>query len=218
MAKKKAASKKPTTQGKLYLTRDPRVFRTDVPKLAPRHKRVAGLDLGISCGVAFCDIVPGCPTKGGTIYLGQWDLSIGPYDAGPLRHIRLKQFLGILEPDLVMFEDVKYDPPKATVNKGGLGFILARVVPTAEFLGALKMTVASWCEEFNIPAHGLQIAQIKKWATDHGRANKVDMIKAANERFGTTFDPETYESTGVDNICDAGFACAMGVEAYSEGL
>ena len=149
-----------------------------------------------------------------------WDLSIGPYDSGPLRHIRLKQFLTVACPDLVMYENVKYDPPAELIRNRnmGPGAIVARVATAAEFLGGLKVTVATWCEERDIPTHGLAIAQIKKFATGKGNSGKVAMINACNEQFGTTLDPENYEKTGDDNIADAVFTCAMGIDLYSEGL
>ena len=44
------------------------------------------------------------------------------------------------------------------------------------------------------------------------------MIAACNAQFGTEFNPEGYEQTGVDNIADSMFLCAMAVQNYSEGL
>jgi hypothetical protein len=170
--------------------------------------------------VAFVDFVPGHKLEYSPILMGQWDLSVGQYDSGILRLVRLKQFLSILNPDLIMYEEVKYDPPQDVMKKRGhgMGGVVARVATAAEFLGALKATLGIWCEERNVPAHGLAIAAIKKFATGKGNASKKEMIEAANTQFSTAFDTETYEKTGVDNICDAAFCCKMGLEAYSEGM
>jgi Holliday junction resolvasome RuvABC endonuclease subunit len=88
----------------------------------------------------------------------------------------------------------------------------------AEFLGALKATVACWCEEHNVPCQGVSSSTLKQYATGKAVANKEDMICAANLALGTNFDPKTYERTGADNMADAAFLCKLGVQLYSEGL
>lgn len=218
MAKRK--EKPALVIGRVCLERDPRVYATTVQPTPADRKRCVGLDLGTSTGVVFADFVPGQPVTDVAMLMGQWDLSVGPYDSGILRLVRLKQFLSILDPDLVMYEEVKYDPPQELMKKRGLGMggVVARVATAAEFLGSLKATLGVWCEEHNVPAHGLAITEIKKFATGKGNASKVDMITAANARFGTDFPTEDYEKTGVDNICDAAFCCIYGLQAYSEGI
>lgn len=218
-SKPKTAAKTGLPVGKLAISKDPRVYATTLPAIRPMHKRILGLDLGRTTGVSFCDIIPGYPVTNAKIVMGQWDLNVSQYDSGVLRHVRLKQFLAILSPDLILFENVKYDMPLDAIaaKKMGPGAIVARITPTAEFFGGLKTTLATWAHERNIPCEAVEIAQIKAYAVG-GRANKEAMIKAANERFGTNFDPETYEQTGADNIVDSAFVCAMGVERYSEGL
>lgn len=186
----------------------------------PEYRRIIGLDLGTNCGFAFVDIIPGQPISKATIVSGIWDLSLGPYDSGPLRHIRLKHFLAVTEPDLVMYEEVKYDPPADLIKAKGMnpGAIVARVAAPAEFLGGLKVTVSTWAEEHGIAAQGVGIARIKQFATGKGNASKVDMIKAANEKFGISLAVDDYEKHGTDNIADALFVCNIGMEYYSEGL
>jgi hypothetical protein len=201
---------------KLLSEKDPRVYATKLPPCPPEYKRILGVDLGTNCGVAFCDIIPGRPNPQPLIVAGQWNLSLGPYDSGPLRHVRLKQFLAVLAPQLILYEEVKYDPP---LGLGlSVGAVLARVATSAEFLGGLKTTLAVWAEEHGIPAQGIAIAQIKKHATGKGNAGKPDMIRAANEKFGLNLETEDYEKTGADNIADAVHICHMGLELYSEGL
>jgi hypothetical protein len=202
---------------KLSMQRDPRVYaRGVVPKL-PEHKRVLSLDLGTNCGIAYLDYVPGKPVIDAPLWLDQLDLSIGTYDTTVLRHVRLQQFLSVLDPDLVGFEDVKVDVPLDQF-KGKLGALVARIVPTAEFLGTLKVVLSLWCFERNIPLQGFAITQIKKYATGKGNSGKEAMIEACNARFGTDFATEKYEQTGVDNMADAAFILAMLLDDNSEGL
>lgn len=209
----------PIPVGKLGLRKDPRVYAKEVRRTPLLHKRIVGLDLGNNCGVSYCDIVPACPVKLAPIIMGQWDLSLGNYDSGPMRIVRLWQFLEVLQPDLVMLEDVLYTPaaegfgPHPTIHA-----IVARVSTALEMFGALKAAVAAWCELRSIPCQGISIQHIKQYATGKGNANKVDMINAANARFGVTLSTEDYEKTGTDNVVDSAFICAMGVDQYSEGL
>jgi Holliday junction resolvasome RuvABC endonuclease subunit len=134
--------------------------------------------------------------------MGQWDLSAGPYDSGAIRFVRLRQFLSAVKPDLVAFEDVKYTP-SMKLNKVNAHAMVARAATAGELFGAFKSTVATWCEENGVPCTSFSIQHIKKRATSKGNANKEAMILACNREFGTEFEVESYESTGVDNVADA---------------
>lgn len=217
LAEKPPGAGKPLVVGKLAMRKDPRVYAREITVAVPPYRRIVGIDLGTSCGVAFCDILPGVPVVSANLVMGQWDLSLGPYDSGPLRHVRLKQFLAVLQPSLILYEEVKFSPP-AAMRERGVNFILARISTAAEFLGGLKATLTTWAEERGIPAQGVPIGAIKKYATGKGNADKTAMIAAANKRFGTSFATEDYETAGGDNICDAAWICTMGVELYGEGL
>jgi Holliday junction resolvasome RuvABC endonuclease subunit len=149
-------------------------------------------------------------------HMGQWDLSAGPYDSGAIRFLRLRHFLHATRPDAVFYEDVKFDPPG--VSKMNAGAVLARVATASEFLGALKATVCTWCEEHAVPCTGFKIGTIKKRATGRGNANKEDMIRACNELFGSSLEVEGYESSGTDNIADSAFVCLLGLEQYADAL
>jgi Holliday junction resolvasome RuvABC endonuclease subunit len=98
------------------------------------------------------------------------------------------------------------------------GAILARVSTASEFLGALKATVCTWCEEYDVPCVGFGIGTIKKRATGRGNANKEAMIEACNKLFGACFETEGYEMSGVDNIADASFVCLLAQEQYGLGF
>jgi len=184
---------------------------------AANKKRVLGIDLGTNMGAAWADIEPGAPISAATIYAGQLDLSVLPYETGPLRLIRLKQFLSVLQPDLIGFEDVKYTPG-GDEAKGPVGVILARVSKAAELLGSLKAVMVTWAEENGIPVQSFGIGQIKNYATGSGRANKEAMILAANEKYGVELSLDDWKTRGVDNLADAMHIAAMLIDGYSEGI
>ena len=125
-----------------------------------------------------------------------------------------------MQPDLVMYEDVKFTGSNTPVGmkKLNLQAMVARAVTGARVVHELAAILTTWCTERDIPCEGIPIGTIKKFGTGKGNAGKKDMVLACNERFGTDFDPETYEQTGVDNIADSAFCCEMGVQLYSEGL
>src|SRR4051812_7443241 len=99
--------------------RDPAVFARD---LAAYHAALAGeragrrpargLDLGTRCGYALCWYVPGVPFDPRAAYtvMGQLALSAGSYDSGGIRLLRLRHFLGVINPRLILYEDVRYTP------------------------------------------------------------------------------------------------------------
>lgn len=203
--------------GKLALFKHPQLYAQEIRVPPALHKRLVGLDLASHTGVSFCDIIPGHPVTCATITMGQWYLgTMGDYDTGPLRLVRLREFLSILQPDLVFLEDARFG--SAPDQGGPVSAIIARAVSGAEFLGSLKATVSCWCEERNIPCQGVSSSALKQFATGHGNCNKEDMIRAANDQFGTTFPIADYQKTGVDNICDSAFLCKMAVQHYSSGL
>lgn len=190
------------------------------PGAKKRARIVLGLDLGTSCGYCFSVWLPdGKKTKMQSIlpeHMGQWDLSAGPYDSGAIRFVRLRRFLAEVRPDLVAYEDVKNTP--AGMGGSSLAQLLARSSTAAELLATFRGTVATWCEEQDIPCTGFPIGVLKKRATGKGNASKADMIEACNTLFGSNFDIEGYEQTGVDNVADAAFVNLMALEQYADGL
>lgn len=189
------------------------------PPTEPKTNIVLGLDLGTNCGYSYCYIKEKqlVAPENIEMHIGQWDLSAGSYDSGALRFVRLRQFLSILKPDIIAFEDVKYTPSEK-LTKFNMHSILARAATSCEFFGALKSTVCTWAEENGIPCGSFPIGTIKKRATGKGNANKSDMIKACNEMFKTDYDPVNYESAGFDNAADSAFVCLLALENYAKGL
>jgi len=185
----------------------------------PKTNLVLGLDLGTNCGYSYAYVKDKeliVPEKL-NMHIGQWDLSAGPYDSGALRFVRLRQFLSVLKPDLIAFEDVRYTPSEK-LTKFNMHAILARAATSCEFFGALKATVSSWAEENGVSCGSFPIGTIKRRATGKGNANKSDMIKACNEMFRTEFDSENYETAGYDNAADSAFVCLLALENYAKGL
>jgi hypothetical protein len=196
---------------KYRMHKDPTAFAAKLPKLDDGAIRCLGLDLGSSCGVAIYDFMPGKKLLQDKLQLFQWDLSCTGLDSGASRYVRLRGFLNTVNPDAIAYEDVKYTPPREFfINKKfGIPAILARVATASEVLGGMKVTVATWAQEKNIPSTGFGVTTIKKFATGNGRANKEDMIKAANKNFNTAFDPTKYKTEGIDNVVDASFVLLM---------
>lgn len=208
-------------QGKLALIRDPRVYARKLPLVLPPYKRILGLDLSSTAGTAFCDIIPGQPVTRAPIIGGQWNLDIGQYDTNSIRFIRLKQFLYLTAPDLIIYEEVKF-VGQTPVSIGGKPInwtaAVARAVTGAQLVHSLSAILVTWADENNVPCQSVPVATLKRYATGSGNAKKEDMIAAANKEFGTEFVAADYEKTGVDNIVDAMFLCKFGVHNYSEGL
>lgn len=201
---------------KKQMIRDPLVIKTLVAQ-RPDLPLALGLDLASSCGVAqaFFD-----PKEGGNtlhqIWLGQWDLSPGGWESAGARFMRLRQMLYETNPSVIFYEDVKYSPP-STPGPQHPNAIVARAAPTLELIGAFKSHVCEYGERQGVPVVGLPIADIKRYATGRGNADKVAMIKAANEKFGIELDFENHHLTGDDNIADAAFVLTLGLSQFAKG-
>lgn len=179
---------------------------------------VLGLDLGTTTGYGYSlfrkDGDPVASIK--PYHLGQIDLSAGSYDSGAIRFVRLRQCLSFLKPDLIFYEDVKNNPPK--IDRFSAASVIRRIATASELIGAFRATVCTWAEEHNVPCAGFGIGVIKKRATGKGNVGKEDVIRACNETFGTDFEVEGYENSGVDNVADAAFVLLLGLEQYGQGL
>lgn len=205
---------------KFSMQSDPEVYRKGVQQLAPDKVRALALDLSLSPGVAMLDFVPGEPIIDEMLYLDMWNLEVGDFDSNIVRHLRLKHFLRVVDPDVVFFEDVKFSPPTMGPDSKPMivRTIITRAATSLEFQGGLKATLGTWCEEQGIPCVGFGSSAIKKAGTGKGNASKIQMIEACNAKFGTTFETEDWEKTGVDNLADAAHLMALGLENYGKGL
>lgn len=196
---------------KYRMYKDPEQFRSKIGTPPENAIRCLGVDLGSNCGVAIYDYLPGQKLLQDKLQLFQWDLSTQGLESGAARFVRLRGFLNVVKPDALAYEDVKYSPPKEFfINKKfGIPAVLSRVATASEVLGGMKVTMATWAEENNIVGTGFAIATIKKFATGDGRANKEQVIAAANKTLGTAFDASKYKSAGLDNVADAAFVLLM---------
>ncbi len=150
---------------------------------APR--RILAIDPGTKCGYAYC-------TDGHSMFAslsGVWDLSTRRHEGSGMRYVRLLRFLGEVEPELVVYEEVRRH----------LG------TDAAHIYGGIVATSQGYCERFAIPYCGVPVGTVKKRATGKGNADKAAMIAAARARFGDVAD---------DNQADALFI----LDAYLAGL
>lgn len=205
---------------KYRMYKDPETFASKVGPCPAEATRFLGLDLGSNCGVAVYDYIPGKKLLQEKLQLFQWDLSPQGLESGAARFVRLRAFLNITKPEVIGYEDVKYSPPKEFfVNKKfGIPAVLSRVATASEVLGGMKVTVATWAEEHNLVSNGYAISTIKKYATGSGKANKEEMIIAANKALGAAFDVSKYKSTGIDNVVDAAFVLLLLIQKVHAGM
>lgn len=203
---------------RIQKTNQPAIFAREALAVSKHARLGLGLDFGTTCGVALAYFATEPEARfGPEIFLGTWDLSAGPYDSGAIRFVRLRQFLEMVKPDCVFYESPKYVPPREVMAGRNLNAICARIVPSAEFLGALMATTCTWAEEHGVPAQGYAVAQLKKFATGKGQCDKSKMLQACNEQLGTCFDTEKW-ADGEDNEADAAFALLHGMYEYGLGL
>jgi len=180
------------------------------------HLLVAGIDPGLKCGFAYGFI----ETKTGKISyprpheMGYWHLSLGDYDSGTMRWVRLRQFVKALKPDIIMMESFDMSATQLFRNPA----ILSSSLKAVEVLACAKATIALLCEQRGIPCGTVRIAEVKKRATGRGNSNKEEIIAACNEEFQTAFDLEDYHHTGADNVADAVYMAAIALEGVAQGL
>ena len=185
------------------------------PAPGPEFLLALGLDFGRSTGYAYTWFQPETALHWTQpMIAGQIDLSAGPWDTNT-HMVRLNQFLEVLKPDLVMFEDVRYTP--AAAGMMNVAAVLARTAPTIEFFASLKATASMYGTRRGRTVQGVPIQSIKKRATGKGNASKEEVIAAANAQFAVQLDPADYKSTGADNVADAIWCLVFGLEALARG-
>lgn len=209
------------------MSADIQVFRT-VAKFTEQlaecgrleRKLVLGLDPGTNCGYAFGFIDAKGKLQVEPGYCGIWNLSVGKYDSGALRFLRLRYFLQEAQPDFVCIEGSPFTMGSIVARgkgRGGAGQKSLGVGMDAQaFLAAIRATVACWCEERGIPCHTVEVSDVKRRATGKGNANKLDIIRAANKEFGLSLPVE--ENSGADNVADAVFIRCIAAEQCAAGL
>lgn len=124
-----------------------------------------GLDLGTHCGFA---VMTSSRNSGTCFMSGTWNCSIKiGHDSPALRFVKFEQHLR----DVLMMGGTKrvfYELVRA--HKG----------PQAGHMyGAFLASMQKVCDEFDVPYQGLEVGQVKKFATGKGNAGKDAMIAAA---------------------------------------
>lgn len=156
---------------------------TDISKIPVNELKILALDPANKCGWAHSDGMS-----------GTWDLSVKRDESSGMGLLRfagkLNEILGAVGVDVVFYEAARHAAPKM---QGSL-------VRQALIQGVL----IHWCEARQIEYRGYSPTEVKKHATGSGKANKEDMVKAAEEKFGPIED---------DNHADALWILDMGMES-----
>lgn len=109
---------------------------------------------------------------------GEWDLNPKRDESKGMRLIRFKSKLQ---------DTCKADEIKVIVFERVSGFHKNAIIVAAELIGVLKV----FCEENKIEYRAYSAAEIKKFGTGNGSANKTKMIEAAQKyKTGVTSDNE----------------------------
>jgi Holliday junction resolvasome RuvABC endonuclease subunit len=130
--------------------------------------RILALDPATRCGFAYSSR----PTLSGT-----WDLSTRRDESGSMKLVRLRSKLEEfkrLGVDLIVFEAARNAMPKM---QGAL-------VHQAK----LQAVIELFAEDHAIAYRGYSPAELKKFATGKGNANKAAMVAAISARYGPVSD------------------------------
>lgn len=162
--------------------------------------RMVALDPATHTGYSWLDIpVPVPPgLKPLRCQSGVFDFSVKRHEGGGMRFLRAKKALMEMEPDFVLYEEVRR-------HKG---------TSAAQIYGGLIAIIQSYCTEKGITYVGVPVGTIKKRATGKGTSGKDMMIDAANAEFVREGD----ETISDDNIADAMWLLQIGLEEYGAVL
>ena len=130
--------------------------------------RILALDPATHCGFAYSSN----PTLSGT-----WDLSTRRDESAGMKLVRLRSKLEEMRKlgiDLIVFEAARNAMPKM---QGAL-------VHQAK----LQAVIELFAQDHEINYRGYSPAELKKFATGKGNANKAAMIAAVSKRWGPTSD------------------------------
>jgi len=112
------------------------------------------------------------------IYYGKIDLKPSRHEDAGMRWVKLRMSLlrltkGPSPFDLIVYEEI-------AAHKG---------TAAAHIYGGLVAHVQLWCKENDIRYTGVPVGTIKKHATGKGNAGKMQMVKAANDKFDFVVEP-----------------------------
>ena len=124
------------------------------------HKAILSIDLGTQTGWAL-------QNEAGLITSGTLSLRSNRFEGGGMRYLRFKHWLDEIlavtkQINYIYFEEVNRHVGTAAAHAYG-GFLAQ---------------LTSWCESEFIPYRGVPVQTIKKFVTNKGNANKLEVIKA----------------------------------------
>lgn len=129
--------------------------------------RILALDLGTTTGWA-------CSNPGLQTTYGKWELAPKKHEDSGMRLVKFQSSLDQFKTlDLIVYEEVSFR------QHGSAAIIYGQL------LGALML----WAKARGIRYTGVPVGTIKKHATGGGKANKLTMIKAANDKFDFVVEP-----------------------------
>lgn len=193
---------------------DPAVYAQGISDVSPGLVRAIGLDLSLSCGVAMLDFDPAKPVMSNSLFLDLWNLDVGAFDSSIVRFVRLRQFLAVVKPHAIFFEEAKVSPS----GVGTIHMQLVRMATSTELQAALKTSVSLWAQDRGVVCAGISSTELKKWATGKGNASKEAMVAACNKKFGTELPVEDCEKFRSDDLADAAHVLDWGIANYGKGL
>ena len=146
---------------------------------------ILGIDPGTHCGWAVRH-------QDGNFTSGTWDLSARRHEGGGFRYLRLRSYLQEIiaraKPAAVVYEEVRGH----------------RGTDAAHVYGGIIAVLAEECERQGIPYRGIPVSTVKKLATGKGNADKLDMIAAANARWGKGYSLKDNNEVDARFIAEAG--------------
>lgn len=149
---------------------------------------IAGLDLGTSTGWALYSAETG-------IVSGTEEFKVGRGESPGMRYVRFRGWLKELTRDALNKPSEKvviaYEQPH---HRGGA---------STEILVGFSTCVQELCAVQGFNHTSVHTATLKKFATGHGRANKLEMAKAAEKYFTHYSVPQDFDSNKGDDEADA---------------
>lgn len=188
---------------------DPKAFAETITR-QKASSLILGVDPGNSCGFAYGFVSRDKVWYPGAGSSGILDLKLGAHDSSAIRSIRLLSFLHAIKPDLIIVEGSPGGKIASAVSFQG-----STSLHSWFLLESIRTIITLYAETEGVACESVGVTQLKRFATGGGVASKADMILAANKRFGVSLSAS---NNGDDNVADAIFMCAHGIDTYGEAF
>jgi len=170
--------------------------------------RILAIDPGASCGYAYIDIPQPLPKalKAQVETAGLWDLSNKRFEDDGMRYLRLEKHLVDVNPDMIMFEQVKFRHKSRQAEA---------------VYHSIVNTIQMFCKKNNIACTGVDTSAVKTRAVGKGGGKgtkKPNITDAANAFFGTDFSLSEKQGNTDHNIADAMWILQCGIEEWGPVL